>query len=132
MKGTCTSGSECKFAHSLGLEVPTQPASTIWQGAGVPTASTVSTCVLTSEGDTECNICYEKVLEHSKRFGLLCTRLRSLLAHCDHPFCLDCIRKWRGGLMKNVSKEFFRLCPICRTESYFVIPSGMANATLGS
>ena len=25
--------------------------------------------------------------------------------------------------MKNVDKDFFRLCPVCRTESYFVIPS---------
>ena len=25
--------------------------------------------------------------------------------------------------MKNVEKDFFRLCPVCRTESYFVMPS---------
>eukprot|EP00831_Metopus_contortus_P052406 TRINITY_DN43995_c0_g1_i2.p1 TRINITY_DN43995_c0_g1~~TRINITY_DN43995_c0_g1_i2.p1 ORF type:complete len:310 (-),score=48.52 TRINITY_DN43995_c0_g1_i2:26-955(-) len=65
--------------------------------------------------DYDCNICYERILAQNKQFGLL--------SHCDHPFCLDCIRKWRGGYLKNVPKEFFRLCPICRKESYLVIPS---------
>jgi len=63
----------------------------------------------------ECNICYDRVLGQGKRFGIL--------SHCNHAFCLDCIRKWRGRYMKNVDKELFRLCPICRIESYFIIPS---------
>lgn len=63
----------------------------------------------------DCNICYEKILANGKRFGIL--------TDCNHAFCLECIRKWRGKYMKNVDKELFRLCPTCRVESYFVIPS---------
>ncbi|KAL3580159.1 hypothetical protein D5086_017994 [Populus alba] len=48
-----------------------------------------------------------------------------LLSECNHPFCISCIRNWRGssptsGMDVNSS---LRACPICRKLSYFVIPS---------
>ena len=42
---------------------------------------------------------------------------------CDHTFCLDCIRGWRGTYDKHSTKHHYRTCPICRRNSYIVIPS---------
>lgn len=42
---------------------------------------------------------------------------------CDHPFCLQCIRNWRATYDKKMKKQHFRTCPICRKNSYLVIPS---------
>eukprot|EP00826_Nyctotherus_ovalis_P063712 TRINITY_DN9345_c0_g2_i3.p1 TRINITY_DN9345_c0_g2~~TRINITY_DN9345_c0_g2_i3.p1 ORF type:complete len:160 (-),score=60.27 TRINITY_DN9345_c0_g2_i3:170-649(-) len=67
--------------------------------------------------DMECNVCMEGVVSRGKRFGIL--------SGCSHAFCLECIRKWRGKYMQNVDKGLFRLCPICRKESYFVVPSSV-------
>lgn len=38
--------------------------------------------------DIHCAICDDSIIETGKRFGLL--------TQCDHPFCIDCIRKWRA------------------------------------
>lgn len=38
--------------------------------------------------DIHCAICDDSIVETGKRFGLL--------TQCDHPFCIDCIRKWRA------------------------------------
>jgi E3 ubiquitin-protein ligase makorin len=69
-----------------------------------------------SEGKT-CGICMEVVLckisLSDRRFGIL--------SHCDHCFCLGCIRKWRGST--HARKITIRACPLCRTVSHFVIPS---------
>ena len=35
---------------------------------------------------------------------------------CEHSFCLECIRKWRGT--SNQSKA--RSCPLCRAERFFL------------
>jgi E3 ubiquitin-protein ligase makorin len=69
-----------------------------------------------SEGKT-CGICMEvvlcKVSLSDRRFGIL--------SHCDHCFCLSCIRKWRSST--HARKITIRACPLCRTVSHFVIPS---------
>ncbi|KAG8391265.1 hypothetical protein BUALT_Bualt01G0170100 [Buddleja alternifolia] len=71
--------------------------------------------------DIECSVCLERVLSKpttaERKFGIL--------SECDHPFCISCIRNWRGssptsGLDVNSA---LRACPICRKLSYFVIPS---------
>ena len=67
------------------------------------------------EGDQDCVICLEKVLANGKRFGIL--------ENCTHAFCLDCIRNWRATYDKKVKKTHYRTCPICRVNSYLVIPS---------
>jgi len=63
--------------------------------------------------NAECGICHDKPIEKERRFGLL--------TGCDHSFCLDCIRKWRGILL-GPSKETLRSCPLCRQPSYFIVP----------
>jgi len=55
------------------------------------------------------------VLANGKQFGVL--------EGCDHTFCLKCIRGWRATYDKRSSKHHFRTCPICRRNSYMVIPS---------
>jgi hypothetical protein len=69
------------------------------------------------EGDEDCVVCLEPVLAKGKKFGLL--------ENCLHAFCLDCIRDWRATYDKKgkVKKTHYRTCPICRSESYLVIPS---------
>ncbi|KAF5469716.1 hypothetical protein F2P56_010284, partial [Juglans regia] len=71
--------------------------------------------------EIECSVCLERVLSKptaaERKFGLL--------SECDHPFCISCIRNWRGssptsGLDVNSA---LRACPICRKLSYFVVPS---------
>ena len=52
-------------------------------------------------------------METCGRFGLL--------SHCSHEFCLPCIRSWRGTSSEN-KKELVRACPLCRVDSFFVIP----------
>lgn len=36
-------------------------------------------------------------------------------------YSLDCIRNWRG--IADISKETVRRCPLCRVESFFIVPS---------
>jgi E3 ubiquitin-protein ligase makorin len=67
------------------------------------------------EMDEECCICLEKVLDNGRQFGVL--------ENCDHTFCLKCIRGWRSTYDKRTTKNHFRTCPICRRNSYLVIPS---------
>ncbi|XP_073309944.1 E3 ubiquitin-protein ligase makorin-like [Primulina huaijiensis] len=71
--------------------------------------------------EIECSVCLERVLAKpisaERKFGIL--------SECDHPFCISCIRNWRGsspasGLDVNAA---LRACPICRKLSYYVIPS---------
>lgn len=77
--------------------------------------------ILKHSQEIECSVCLERVLsksvESERKFGIL--------SECDHPFCILCIRNWRGsspssGLDVNSA---LRACPICRKRSYFVIPS---------
>ena len=76
VKGSCTAGNECKFSHAMGLQLPAQAFPTMPTAVAASTGTGVPPLPVASAGDTECNICYEKVLEHNKRFGLLCTRHR--------------------------------------------------------
>lgn len=67
--------------------------------------------------DKVCGICMDTVVEKkpvtSSRFGIL--------EKCNHTFCLDCIRKWRGT--KQFDNRTIRACPECRVSSDFVVPS---------
>ncbi|KAI4997884.1 hypothetical protein ZWY2020_053226 [Hordeum vulgare] len=69
--------------------------------------------------EIECSVCLDRVLSKptaaERKFGLL--------SECDHPFCISCIRNWRGnsptsGMDVNSA---LRACPICRKLSYYVI-----------
>lgn len=77
----------------------------------------------------QCSVCLNEPLSVGRRFGLL--------SHCSHIFCLECIREWRGADDKFVSvhnsaqlqhqhqqaRSLVRTCPVCRVQSFFVIPS---------
>ncbi|CAE7415169.1 MKRN [Symbiodinium microadriaticum] len=63
---------------------------------------------------TECGICFENVMKRGERFGML--------ESCDHAFCLSCIRGWRRE-REQQDKQNLRLCPVCRNESFYVIPT---------
>ncbi|GLD94359.1 hypothetical protein PINS_up002970 [Pythium insidiosum] len=69
--------------------------------------------------DLECGICLEKVLSKGERFGVL--------SNCDHAFCLSCVRNWRAN--EDMPKQTVRHCPLCRTQTYFVIPSNRMTFT---
>lgn len=62
----------------------------------------------------ECGICFENVIQKGQRFGILET--------CDHAFCLSCIRSWRRE-REQQDRQNLRMCPVCRKESFFVVPS---------
>lgn len=63
----------------------------------------------------ECGICFEPVLSKADpRFGLL---------NCEHPFCISCIRNWRSKVAFDANN--IRSCPLCRTNTYFVVPSAV-------
>lgn len=61
-----------------------------------------------------CEICSEDILSRGERFGLL--------ENCDHVFCLNCIREWRNQKEKQ-DRQNLRKCPICRIDSFIIIPS---------
>lgn len=63
--------------------------------------------------EAECGICFEQV---KTKFGLL---------SCHCVFCLKCIREWRSKGHDIADKSTVRLCPLCRTESFDVIPSDL-------
>jgi len=63
--------------------------------------------------DPECGICFESIRKKGERFGIL--------ESCDHAFCLTCIREWRKQ-REQQDRQNLRLCPVCRNESFFVVP----------
>lgn len=75
----------------------------------------------------ECGICLEQIgSSSSSGAGNL-----GMLSNCECTFCLDCIRNWRKNLVTSTTKAdvkipkstpHFRLCPLCRRESFFVVP----------
>ena len=61
----------------------------------------------------QCGICLETPYEAGIKFGIL--------PNCVHVFCLDCIRSWRTNT-DAFGSDAVRVCPVCRVESYFVVP----------
>ena len=61
-----------------------------------------------------CEICSENVVANHRKFGLL--------ESCEHVFCLNCIREWRNQKDKQ-DRLNLRKCPICRIDSFLIIPS---------
>ncbi|KAF4655578.1 hypothetical protein FOL47_009363 [Perkinsus chesapeaki] len=68
----------------------------------------------TVEGPLICSICDEDIVARGRRFGLL--------ENCSHPFCLNCIRRWRDQ-KGSQDRLNLRLCPLCRVESFLITPS---------
>lgn len=63
--------------------------------------------------DAECVICTDSIKKRGEKFGML--------ENCDHTFCLSCIRSWRKQ-REQQDRVNLRMCPVCRNESFFVIP----------
>ena len=70
-----------------------------------------------------CGICLEAPADKGSQFGLL--------ESCAHVFCLECIRSWRanGGVSAGLDKDIVRACPVCRVNSYLIIPSRFVPTT---
>lgn len=122
MTGKCRYGLLCRSIH--GIQCPRclkfclhpddldQNEDHIQQCLENPLAASMET---EDERKIECGICYEPVLSKpDPRFGLL---------NCDHAFCISCIRTWRSKYCMDSTN--LRSCPLCRTITYFVVPSSV-------
>ncbi|DAZ98732.1 TPA: hypothetical protein N0F65_006764 [Lagenidium giganteum] len=101
IQGLCRYGDSCFYSHSLDAPVETEEE---MLKVGEE---------LRLSAELECNICYDNILQKGERFGLL--------SGCTHPFCLSCVRNWRGNA--DQPKQTVRQCPVCRVETHFVVPS---------
>jgi len=110
IEGNCRYGDNCQYMHPAYMKKQENGDgySGFKPGANKANMGDI-------EGDEDCVICLERVLAKGKRFGIL--------ENCSHAFCLDCIRDWRATYDKKVKKTHYRTCPICRENSYLVIPS---------
>ena len=107
ISGDCKYGSKCRYYHDAG------------------TVNSIESS-LSNPGDdngknddalTECSICISTP-DTSKG------ELYGVMSHCNCVFCLVCIREWRNEGTKDTFKsEQVRICPNCRVNSYFVVPS---------
>jgi len=126
--GNCTKGALCQFTHVASVSRPSNAPCKFFQDGLCRNGDTCrfQHVLLSSpppvptdeyEEPLSCGICYETiVMKGDQRLGLL--------ENCDHVFCLDCIRSWRRTAETDEKqKNNCRSCPVCRTESYFVIPA---------
>lgn len=112
--GNCRYGNSCLNIHSLdGSDMDLRHNPTV--------TGNIATCVPSSDLDciavnAECGICFSPRPDDG---------LYGILSNCDCTFCLVCIRQWRTLHGKEISSNSsqVRLCPLCRCESYFTIPS---------
>ena len=132
LRGQCRFGSQCRYSHgapasAVALPCPA-PAAAAATSPPLPSAAAAAAAAAAGAGASsgagaigddetklECGICFELVKDLGRRFGLL--------PGCDHTFCLECIRGWRGNDGGAIDKLSVRRCPVCRVESYFVVPS---------
>ena len=94
MTGNCRFGIACKNRHD----------------------DSVSPDIATSNDDMkpECGIC----------MSIPTKGVYGILNNCNCIFCLECVREWRrDGKSVTKSTEQVRLCPLCRRQSHFVVPS---------
>jgi len=119
VKGECRYGDHCRYQH--GNQCPSCLRNVLHPNDAEEADQHVTSCILKADffskmeesKDIDCGICYEKPVQKRRKFGLL--------RGCDHSFCLECIREWRGN-----QEDFgtaVRHCPICRVETWVVIPS---------
>jgi len=118
MHGTCRFGRNCRYRHELGNTCPycDKPLASNNEDRLKHLSECDEARAIEKEREESasinCGICLENVSQSGRRFGLL--------PSCNHAFCLRCIREWRGSLVQR--KENVRCCPVCRAESYFVVP----------
>jgi E3 ubiquitin-protein ligase makorin len=113
--GYCRDGDDCMDLHidgpiadAMGASAPPKP-----KGKGVGKSGPPPLPSQYAATDHECGVCLNKIRESGKQYGLL--------TNCIHTFCIDCIRTWRGRT--DIPKDVARGCPICRLNTFVVIPS---------
>ena len=114
--GNCRYGSRCLNIHSLdGSDADIRQSSASASSAGTASHEAQQPSDEQLPPD-ECGICMASRPEDG---------LYGVLSCCDCCFCLQCIRQWRTQHGKEVSSSSsqVRLCPLCRVESFFTIPS---------
>lgn len=120
--GICRYGDDCRYLH--GTRCNTCGKNAVHPENEEEAQRHIDSCEKEQErknrvalcAEVECGICYESTVANGRKFGLL--------QNCDHAFCLSCIREWRGSESAGTfGREAVRVCPVCRTESFLVIPS---------
>lgn len=112
LKGECRYGDTCQLRHDEADRNGADGSAMVGKGGNGNSSSAMGTSGRAT-GELACGICLEDPVVSGRRFGLL--------GCCDHPFCLDCLRKWRGT--KGVDADVSRSCPTCRKKSAYVVPS---------
>ncbi|EEP82334.1 predicted protein [Uncinocarpus reesii 1704] len=129
-KGYCHRGTKCFFRHDAALagvdkDKDHTPQTTKSPESDPPATSpsAPSTGPASSETREPCAICLDTPVTYG------------LLIHCDHVFCLDCIRSWRSSSKPEEPEDYptdqaalsktTKTCPLCRKKSAFVIPSSI-------
>jgi len=120
LQGICRYGQQCRHRH---LHCVSDKCLSCGQTVGSTPEEqqlhlTMCTEVVAMEKERresaskKCGICHQLTLKLNRKFGLLIS--------CNHSFCLQCIREWRGS--SEHSRERVRACPICKVVSHYVIP----------
>jgi len=124
LKGSCSFGDACRNLHVVDVaQLDGDPCAAAEEA---PAVEAVEAPASGSQGreeeelrrtrpgeDAECGICFENVRSKDGRFGML--------ENCSCAFCLSCIRSWRKQ-KEQQDKVNLRMCPLCRNESFFVVP----------
>ncbi|KAF7308653.1 hypothetical protein HMN09_00714700 [Mycena chlorophos] len=115
----CFAGKDCKFLHGpSATHTPYDKAKVCrWYKAGFCKRGT--DCWFAHERETPipdeddlCSVCFER----PDTYGLL--------TGCGHIFCLPCLKQWRSNPNPDVVESGnTKRCPMCRTESKFIVPS---------
>jgi len=107
--GNCRFGSACRNLH-VEPEEPVNDANGSGGGGGGEDEREPGTDV-----PRDCGIC----LAPPENGGLY-----GMMSHCPCVFCLRCIREWRSeGITVAHKSDQVRMCPLCRIESHFVVPT---------
>ncbi|KAJ7224399.1 hypothetical protein GGX14DRAFT_351591 [Mycena pura] len=121
----CFNGRKCKFLHGeTATHTPYDQAKTCrFYAAGFckrgpqcwfSHAKGKGSEQLIDDEDDLCSICFEKPITYG------------LLTHCNHVFCITCIKQWRSSVDRSldlVESGNTKCCPMCRTPAKFIIPS---------
>nr|CAB3263859.1 ZF(C3H/RING)-1 zinc finger protein [Phallusia mammillata] len=127
LNGDCSNGENCAFLHGLmcdmcGLNIlhPTdvkQQEKHKEECFQYHEEDMKESFKIAKSSELACGICMEVVWEKAQKKD----RKFGILENCNHPFCLDCIRKWRSA--KAFNNTVVKACPQCRVSSSFVTPS---------
>lgn len=116
LRGECRYGNHCNYVHGLRCgrcgQNAVHPTDALAAAAHEHACSRVAQRKeeLAASERAVCGICWDRPSESG-------TKLFGLLENCTHSFCLACIREWRSS---ECSAR--RACPVCRKESFLVIP----------